>query len=80
MNKVLYINTRIKHREQKNFQLYYLSILVLFALKIVFVNSVTKKEIIIFNYYFSEIHLVIQGNGNQKILYIGFNLDHLKFI
>ena len=48
-------------------------ILVLLLLKIVLVNSILINYKSNLNNYYSEIHLVIQGSGEQRLLNSGFN-------
>ena len=50
-----------------------LIIIFTFLLKIVSVNLITLMNIRNLNNYISEIHLVVQGKGNQQILNNGYN-------
>ena len=49
------------------------NILILLLLKIIFVNSIIINYKSNLNNYYSEIHLVIQGSGEQSLLNSGFN-------
>ena len=46
--------------------------IILFLLKIIFLNSLTINNKRILNNHYSEIHLVIQGSGKQNLLNNGF--------
>ena len=73
MIEISIIHTRMKQRKQDHLLLYYISFL--FLLKIYFVSLITVNNMIYLKYYFSEIHLVIQGNGDQNLLSDKFNLE-----
>ena len=63
----------MKQRKQKCFLLYYISFL--FLLQIYFVGLKMVNNMINLKYYYSEIHLIIKGNGNQNLLSSSFNIE-----
>ena len=74
MNKTKYIYCRQKHRHILTNRHYFIPLFI-FLLKIVLVKLIIKKNKRNLNNWNSEIHLVIQGNKRQQILYSGFNVE-----
>ena len=74
MNKTKYIFFKQKHIHILTNRHYFIPLFI-FLLKIVLVKLIIKKNKRNINNWNSEIHLVIQGNGNQRLLYSGFKVE-----
>ena len=68
------MNKKIKLKES------YLILITTFLIKIVLINLITVKDIRNLNNYISEVHLVIKGKGNQRILYDYFYAEPSEVI
>ena len=75
MKNILCINiNKGKKKHKLKYYLIYYELLP-FILKIVAVSNLVNKSIRKLNNYYSEIHLVVQGNGTQRILGSSFNIN-----
>ena len=74
MNRFIIMNKKIKLKES------YLILITTFLIKIVLINLITVKDIRNLNNYISEVHLVIKGKGNQRILYDYFDAEPSEVI
>ena len=64
-----------KYKKKKKQKFYLFANIFVILLKIVSVKLLAKNKLRYLIYYFSEIHLIIQGSDNQQILNSEFEIE-----